>query len=313
MQLWLRNLWSPTIGASQPKGAGILSRPADNVPRGILCMVAASLLFAVSNALAKWLVQIYPVGELMFFRSLSSLVVCSFFILPVTGLAVFQTRRPGQHISRGISQAVSQTLTVLALMLMPLAGATAIGFSAPLWAALFSMFFLGESGTLARWAVLLVGFCGVLIVTAPGADTFQLGAIFALGNAVIYGSVTAAVRGMTATESSNTLLMWQLMVLAICHSFLLVFGFISPSLPHLLLLLLSGAVNALGQYLWTAALHLGPTAAVSPFYYFMLVWAMLIGYIVWGDFPTISLLSGSTIVAGSGILLLFYESARKRV
>ena len=108
----------------------------DNVPRGILFMIGSTLLLAISNALAKWLVAIYPVGEVMFFRSLSSLVVCAAFILPATGFAVFATRIPRAHIARGLSQSISQTFTVIALMLMPLAGVTAIGFSAPLWAAL---------------------------------------------------------------------------------------------------------------------------------------------------------------------------------
>ena len=113
---------------------------------------------------------------------------------------MFATRRPGAHIARGLSQAISQTFTVIAVSLMPLAGAVAISFSAPLWAALLSILWLKERAGPARWAVLLTGFSGVIIVTNPGVDAFQIGALFALGNAIMYGSVTVAVRGMTATE-----------------------------------------------------------------------------------------------------------------
>src|SRR5215208_5826107 len=84
-------------------------RPHDNVPRGMLFMIGSTLLLAVSNALAKWLVAIYPVGEVMFFRSFSSLVVCAAFVLPVTGLAVFATQIPRAHIARGLSESISQT------------------------------------------------------------------------------------------------------------------------------------------------------------------------------------------------------------
>jgi len=182
----------------------------DDIPRGIAFMVGATVLFSVSSAFAKWQVAIYPVGEVMFFRSFSSLVVCAAFILPFTGFSVFATRRPGAHIARGLSQSISQTFSVIAFSMMPLAGAVAINFSAPLWSALLSVLWLKERAGPVRWLVLLIGFLGVLIVTNPGADSLQVGALFALGNAVMYGSVTVAVRGMTATESATTLLMWQI-------------------------------------------------------------------------------------------------------
>src|SRR4051812_46433275 len=81
-------------------------KPRDNVPRGILCMIAATVLFAITAALAKWLVAIYPVGEVVFFRSFFSLVIVGAFILPSTGLAVFATKRPKAHIARGLSQSI---------------------------------------------------------------------------------------------------------------------------------------------------------------------------------------------------------------
>jgi drug/metabolite transporter (DMT)-like permease len=247
----------------------------------------------------------------MFFRSFSSLVVCAAFILPVTGFAVFATQIPRAHIARGLSQSISQTFTVIALMLMPLAGVTAIGFSAPLWAALLSIVWLKERSGPARWSFLVLGLIGVLIVTNPGADSIQIGALFALANAVMYGSVTVAVRGMTKTEQANTLLMWQMVTIAFFHTTLLAFGFVTPSPIDAAMLLASGVANAAAQYLWTRALHLAPTTAVSPFYYFLLVWALVIGYAVWGDVPTLALLVGSGVVVVSGLCLLWHEAHRR--
>ncbi len=287
-------------------------KPRDNVPRGILCMIAATVLFAITAALAKWLVAIYPVGEVVFFRSFFSLVIVGAFILPSTGLAVFATQRPKAHIARGLSQSISQTFSVIAFMLMPLAGAIAINFSAPLWSAALSIVWLKERAGFARWAALLAGFLGVLIVANPGADSLTLGALFALGNAVMYGSVTVAVRGMTSTESANTLLMWQMATIAAFHSLLLLFGFHWPAPIDAALLVLSGVVNAAGQYFWTRALQWAPATAVSPFYYLMLVWALIIGFLVWGDVPTAGLLAGSGIVVASGLFLLWHEGQRHR-
>ncbi len=126
----------------------------------------------------------------------------------------------------------------------------------------------------------------------------------------MYGSVIVAVRGMSKTESANTLLMWQMVCLAVMHSFLLVFGFRWPTPQHAGLLISSGIVNAAAQYLWTKALHAAPATAVSPFYYFVLVWTMFIGFFVWSDVPTISLLIGSGIVVTSGLFLLYLEAHR---
>ncbi len=295
-----------------PRPAGPYVKPQDNVPAGILYMTLASFLFAISSAIAKWQVAIYPVGEVMFFRSASSLIVCAAVVLPFTGFAVFATSRPGAHIARGISQSISQTFTVIAFSLMPLAGAIAINFSAPLWAALLSVIWLKERASPMRWAVLLTGFSGVLIVASPGSDSIQIGALFALANAIMYGSVTVAVRGMTATESAVTLLMWQMVVIAILHSFLLLFGFRMPTAIDAAMLCFSGVANAVAQYAWTRSLLLAPTTAVSPFYYLMLVWAIGIGYFVWGDVPTAGLLVGSAIVVGSGLVLLWHEARQKK-
>jgi len=302
---------APAAPAAQP---AVSTSPArvDNIPLGILFMIGATVMFALSSALAKWQVALYPVGEVMAFRSISSLLVCSLFVLPFTGLSVFATRKVHQHVARGLSQAISQTLTVLAVSLMPIAGAIAIGFSAPLFAALISVLWLGERAGPVRWAALLFGFVGVLIVTEPGADSLSLGALFALGNAVMYGSVTVAVRGMTKTESANTLLMWQMLTMSFFHSFLLLFGFRMPTPIDALMLVGTGVCNAVQQYFWTKALHLAPTTAVSPFYYMTLVWAMVIGFLVWGDQPTLALLAGSAIVIVSGLILLWHEAQQRK-
>ena len=299
-------------GPAAVPAAAAPAKRADNVLLGIAFMIAATVLFAGTAALAKWLAAIYPVGEVMFFRSFSSLIVCAAFVLPFTGFSVFATKRPRDHIARGVSQSISQTFTVLAVSMMPLAGAIAINFSAPLWSALLSVLWLKERPGPARWMALLTGFVGVLIVTHPGADSLQIGALFALGNAIMYGSVTVAVRGMTATESTNTLLMWQMVTMAILHSFLLLFGFRWPTPVDAALLILSGVANAVAQLFWTKALLLAPATAVSPFYYLMLVWALIIGFLIWGDVPTLMLLVGSGIVVACGLFLLWHEAQRRR-
>ena len=302
---------SPVAPAAPADLKRMIGRTED-VPRAILLMIVATILFAGASAASKWLVGLYPVGEVLFLRSLSSLIAGAAMILPVSGLSVYATERPRDHILRGMSQSVSQLSLLLAFSLMPLAGAVAINFSSPLFAALVSIVWLRERAGAARWAALLIGFVGVLIVTNPGANSLTLGALFALVNAIMYGSVTVAVRGMTRTESANTLVIWQLTVLAFFHSFLLFFGWRWPTPLDAVLLFGTGFTNAIGQWFWTRSLHLAPAAAVTPFYYLMLVWSLAIGFLVWGDIPTVSLLIGSAIVVATGLFLFLREARLQR-
>ena len=285
---------------------------SDDVPRGIVCMVIATILFAGASAASKWLVAIYPVGEVLCLRSFASLIAGAAVILPVSGLSAFVTHRPRDHLARGLSQSISQLCLLLAFSLMPLAGAVAINFSAPLFAALVSIIWLKEPAGFVRGGALVIGFVGVLIVTNPGSNSLTLGALFALTNAVMYGTVTVAVRGMTRTESANTLVMWQLAVLAFFHSFLLLFGWRSPSPIDAAMLFGTGFTNAVGQWFWTKALQLAPAPAVTPFYYLMLVWSLVIGFLVWGDVPSVSLLIGSAIVVLTGLFLFLREARLQR-
>jgi drug/metabolite transporter (DMT)-like permease len=285
-----------------------LPKRQERIPLAILYMVSASVLFAGSSAASKWLVATYPPGEILFGRNLVSLLVCAAVILPRTGLAVFRTNKLRSHMARSVSQATSQTFLLIAISMMPLASATAINFSAPLFATLASIIMLREAVRPARWAALGIGFLGVLLVAQPGPNTLQTGSLFALANAILFGTVTAGVRGMTSTESTETLTMYQMLMLTSVFTLLLPFGVVTPSFGDSVFMVLNGAANAIGQYWWTRALHLAPTSAVAPFQYLSLVWALVLGFVLWGDLPTIHLLIGSAIVVASGLFLLWRES-----
>ena len=298
-----------TSDVDQPTAARTRS---DHVPLGIAYMLAATIAFAISQALSKWLVAGYSFSEVLLFRALGSLAICALMILPHAGLAVFRTHRLGAHVTRNGAQAIAQSFLMIALGLMPLAGAIAINFSAPLFAALAAALWLHERISRARGLALLTGFLGVLLVALPGTDSFNVGALLAIANAVMFGSITAAVRGLSATESAETLTTYQMVCLTVYFvAAAPFFGFSVPNRMDAAILLANGLFNGIGQYWWTRALSLAPAAAVGPFYYFSLVWAMILGFFVWGDLPTLTLLLGSAIVVASGLYLLWHESGRK--
>jgi len=283
----------------------------NQIPRGILYMVASTAVFAGVNAIVKWELALYPVGEVAFFRALFALGTVAAVILPRTGIGVLRTSRLRQHLQRGVSQFGSMTCMFMAFRLMSLGSAVAIGFAAPLFTALLSILILKEKVGVHRWSALIVGFVGVMIVTEPGAGTLQLGAVFALANAVLISSVAVAIRRMSLTESAETLTLYQMAVITICASLLLPFGFAAPSWLDLLGLAVAGVGNGIAQYWWTRALSLAPPSAVAPFNYLSLVWASLLGFAIWGDIPTTHLLVGSAVVVGSGLYILWRETLRR--
>jgi drug/metabolite transporter (DMT)-like permease len=290
----------------------IPSSRQDHIPRGIFYMVGSTLLFAGVNALVKWEVALYPVGEVAFFRSLFALIPCYLLILPRTGFGVLRTQRWPDHVKRAASQFCSMMSIFLAFQLMPLAGAVAISFSAPLFTTLLSILILRERVGPHRWSALVVGFLGVLFVTRPGAGTLQLGAAFALANAVLISTVAIAIRRMSLTESTETLTIYQLSLITLFTGLLLPFGFAAPSLKDALFMAAAGIANGVAQYWWTRSLHLAPPSAVVPFNYLSLVWAVIIGFVVWGDRPTRDLLVGAAVVVGSGLYIFWREALRRR-
>ena len=301
---------NPTANGTLPPAEPTRELRREHVPLAIGLMLGATFVFTCTSALSKWLIETYPIGEVLWSRVFIPLIGLCIIILPRRGLTVFHTKRLKGHLFRGASQSCSQTFLMIAFSLMPLASAVAINFSAPIFATLASMIFLREHVGVARWSAILVGFFGVLIVTSPGTETFTIGALFALANAVLYGTVTAGVRGLTTTESTETLTMYQMLIMSMAFSMMLPFGFVMPTWTDAGWLLLNGVGNGLAQYWWTRAIHLAPTSVVSPFQYFSLIWAMMLGFAIWGDIPTVSLLIGGAIVAGSGLFLLWRESRR---
>jgi drug/metabolite transporter (DMT)-like permease len=282
----------------------------NQIPRGIAYMVASTALFAAINAIVKLELAKYPVGEVAFYRSLFALATVAVMILPKTGLGVLRTQRYLGHLQRGVSQFGSMTCMFVAFSMMSLGSAVAISFAAPLFTTLLSIVILKEKVRLHRWTALIVGFVGVLIVTEPGANTFNLGAFFALANAVLSSSVAIAIRRMSATESTETLTVYQLIVITCCTTLLLPFGYKAPTWLDAGAFAIAGVGNGIAQYWWTRSLTLAPPSAVVPFNYLSLVWASTLGFLVWGDVPTTHLIIGASIVVASGLYILWRETVR---
>jgi drug/metabolite transporter (DMT)-like permease len=284
----------------------------EEVRRGIIYMIASVFIFAVANAMAKWVVADYPITEMVFIRCVFALLPAGVLVATHGGLSVMRTKRLKDHALRAASQFAGMLCIFTAFRMMPLADAVAIQFASPLFLTVLSIFLLGERVGLHRWSAVLIGFAGVLVMVQPGPGMFANGAIFALGNALISASVTIAMRRMSLTESTTALVVWQAvftMLLSVC---LLPFGWVTPDALGLFLMAGIGILSGVGQFCWTQAFRFAPAAVAAPFSYMAMIWAFGIGFVVWGDVPTLPLLAGGVVVAGSGLYILYRETVRRR-
>ena len=283
----------------------------EEIRRGIFYMVASVFVFASANAMVKVAEATYPATQVVFFRCAFSLIPCLVLIATHGGFKLLRTRRLPEHLGRGIMQFASTIAIFIAFHLMPLADVAAITFSSPLFVTVLSIPALGEKVGPHRWAAVLLGFVGVLIMAHPGAGSFSYGALLALANAALGASITIAMRRMTLSESSTTLVSYQAIVTTALSLLALPFGWVTPDWPGALLLMAIGLCSGIGQFLWTQAFRFAPAAVCAPFNYTSIIWAMGFGFFIWGDVPTPLLVLGAAVVASSGLYILYRETIRQ--
>jgi drug/metabolite transporter (DMT)-like permease len=308
--------WNPVktrAGAAPRFAMPVASR--EEIRAGIFYMIASVAVFSVINAVVKWEAARYPLNEVVFFRCLFSLVPCLALLAATGGFRRLRTQRLKEHIGRGAMQFISMMSIFAAFGLMPLADAVSISFSSPLFLTLLSIPLLGERVGRHRWAAVLVGFLGVLVMIRAGGGfgggIASTGALLALSSALIGASVTIAVRRMTLTEATATLVTYQALVTTVLSAVLLPFAWTTPDWQDVLAMAAIGLCSAVGQYWWTQAFRFAPAAVAAPFSYLAMIWALLLGYFVWGDVPTPLLLTGAMVVAVSGLYILYRETVRR--
>lgn len=282
-------------------------RPAENVPRGIACLLAATTLFSVVNMTAKWLSQTYPVGQIVFFRSALSVIPCAIIVAMHGGLLSLRTDRVAMHGVRTFFGFVSLTAAFLSFALMPLGDAVAIGYAGPLFVTALSVPLLGERVGVHRWSAVGVGFLGVLLMAHPSGNVTLVGVVAALANAFFYALSMISVRQLGATETATAMLFYHSMFSMLFAVPLLGFGWVTPGFVDLLMLASIGLIGGVSQYLVIHAFRQAPPSALSPFAYVGLIWALFWSWAVWGDLPTVWLLGGAALVAGSGLYILHRE------
>ena len=285
-------------------------RPADQRPlAGIALRLLTALLLAIMFALVKLVAtRGVNVVESLFYRQCGSALCATGLVAVGPGFASLRTQRVWAHVGRMALGLGAMGLNFLAFIMLPLAEATAIGFSVPIFSVVLAALILHEPTGRWRWSAVAAGFIGVLLIVQPGSgDVPLLGASVALVAALMTASVTIVIRRLGATERAATTVFWFAVSSLVPLGFaMLIFG--KPHDPVTWIMLGGLAlVGGLAQLTLTGALRLAPVALVMPMDYTSLLWALLLGSWIFAEVPTPWIWIGAPIIIASGLVIVWRE------
>ena len=288
---------------------------------GILLINIAVVVFTAMDAVIKDVSDIFPTGQLVFFRNLFAFAPILIFMATQGGISL-RTRHLGGHLMRGLFGVSAMYCYFLSYKLLPLSEAIALGLSGPIFLTVLSIPFLGEKVGMRRWSACIVGFLGVLIMTRPGAGVWQSAALMPLLAAVFYALAMISIRKLTGTERSGTIVFYFTVFATLAGLVTAPLGFVWPELawtwPSDLeswgIVILIGLMGGCGQILITIAFRCAPVSVVAPFDYMALVYGFILGFMFFDEVPDAYLIVGGLVVVASGIYIVHRETvvARQR-
>ena len=285
--------------------------------RGIALKVLSVCCFVVMATLLK-ATDTIPAGQLVFFR-------CVFAIVPVVVYLAFRrqlrtalhTRNPLGHVLRSFIGVTSMGLGFFALTRLPLPESTAIGYASPLLIVVFSALLLKERVHLFRWSAVLIGMLGVVIILWPRLTLFSggaplgnaetVGAVAALGAAVMSAFAMMQVRKLVQTERTETIVIYFFICASLLSLLTIPLGWQMPTPQQAVLLVCAGFAGGIGQLLLTSCYRYADMSVIAPFEYVSLILTIIIGLVIFAEVPTLTMLSGALIIVASGIAVILRE------
>jgi drug/metabolite transporter (DMT)-like permease len=286
-----------------------------NIIGGIALRLIAMLALALMFVLVKLVAQrgIHLV-ENLFWRQAFALPFVIGWAMTQGGLAMVRTQRIGAHARRAAMGLGGMTMNFGGMILLPMAEATAISLSVPIFAVIFAALLLGEPTGRARWSAVAIGFVGVLLVVQPGGGDFAgshlTGAIVALGGAIMTALITIAIRDLGRTESTVSIVFWFSLLSMIPLGIALPFVWKPHSAEEWGLLVLLGLSGAVLQMCLTGALRLAPVSVVIPMDYSSLLWSIVAGWWFFDTLPAPSTWVGAPIIIASGLFIAWREHVK---
>ena len=278
----------------------------DNV-KGILFMILSMFSFSAVDAIAKFLTADFHPFQIVWTRYLG-LFFGILFLMIWRGVSLLKTERRTLQLARGAMAALSAVLFVTAVNFVPLADAITVTFIAPFVVTIFSAFLLSEKVGVHRWSAVIFGFLGTLIVMRPGFEEFNPALLLAVFAAVLFAFRQLLSRYLSASDNTETTVAYTALVAILILSIPLPFIWQTPLSWFQLMLMAAMAIMAgFGELLVIKSLEVGLAVVVSPMHYTILIWGIMYGYLIFGDFPDSWTLSGAFIIVLSGIYTFYRE------
>jgi drug/metabolite transporter (DMT)-like permease len=283
---------------------------------GVAFKVVSALVFTMMGALIKLVGESFPTGEIVFFRSFFALVPLAAFLSVQGELATaIRTTRPLGHFLRGGIGVIAMFLNFAGIARLPLADATAIFYAAPIFTVALAALILKERVRIYRWSAVTIGFCGVVLTLlphlgeGPSSGRESLGAVFSLSAAVIAAFAMIQVRRLTETERTGAIVLYFSLVSALFGLLTLPFGWVFPNGTEFAIMVAIGVLGGVAQICLTQSYRLGDASLIAPFEYSSMLFALAIGYVVFGEVPVTLVLAGAAITIGAGIFVILRERA----
>jgi drug/metabolite transporter (DMT)-like permease len=272
---------------------------------GIGLMLLSISMFSFGDALGKFLVGTYAVGQLLWLRACAALLA----LAPVIWRQRTQFRnleRPWLQLFRVVLSTLEVAAFFLATVYLPLADVVTYYLAGPIFVTALSALVLGEHVGWRRWCAVLVGFCGVLIALRPSAQTFSLPALIALGGSFSFSVLMLITRSLRATPDV-VMASSQFVGTFLLGAVMAPFGWVTPTPGSLLLFAAAGLISVTALFCVNRSLKLAPASVVVPYQYTMIVWAVMFGFLVFGDVPHPATIAGAVIIIGAGLYIFLRE------
>ncbi len=278
---------------------------------GFLYMFLSVCAFSVMDLIVKWS-DSYPLGQVIFFRGFFGLVLY-YFVIPKERLKDFYyTKRPILHFSRCFFGLIALLSIFIALRNLPLATVVSITFAVPIFTTIFSILFLSEKVGFFRWLAVIVGFIGIVVISEPGLSALNIYYIFPFIFVLGLSYVAISIRQLSSTEPVWLISLYFSVAITLAGLFTIPYGWLMPNLKDLILLSFMGIFGGVANLWLSQSYKFAEVSLVTPLKYLALVFAIIFGYLIWDEIPTIKTLIGATLVIVSSIIIFRREILLKK-
>ena len=267
--------------------------------------------FSVMDVIVKWTDE-YPVGQVLFFRGFFGLIPILFLIPRDRYINFYKTSRPFLHFKRCLAGIIALISIIIALRNLPLATVVSITFAAPIFTTIFSIFLLNEKVGFYRWLAVFIGFVGILVISEPGFSSLNFYFIFPIIFCLGLSYVAIAIRKLSSTEPIWLIGFFFSISIMISSFFTFHQNWILPNAFDLFLLSMVGILGGVANLWLTQSYKLSEVSLVTPVKYLALVFAIIFGYLIWDEIPTLKTLLGAVLVVASSIIIFRREIVLKK-